>query len=104
MAERIECANYGVVITEDKATHGYYLVEWTSKSYTLQEEMDELQEGELVCDAMYLNPVGWARKWYTPGTGQTIIHIQHVVTGDIRLLEPSATVKLPRTCNQQEAI
>jgi hypothetical protein len=33
-----------------------------------------------------------------------LICIQHVVAGDVELLEPSAIVKLPRTCNQNEAI
>jgi hypothetical protein len=106
MAEQIECNNYGAVMTEDEATHGYYLVEWTSEPYALQEETDEFREGELVCDATYLDPVGRARNWYTPGTstGVTLIRIQHVVAGDVKLLSPSPTVKLPRTCNRQEAI
>jgi hypothetical protein len=35
----------------------------------------------------------------------TLIRIpQHVVSGDVKLLAPSPTVKLPRTCNWQEAI
>ena len=69
--------------------------------------MDEFQEGELVCDATYCNPVGRARNWYTPGTTaveNALIRIQTVVVGSLALLEPSATVKLPRTCNRREAI
>jgi hypothetical protein len=106
MAEQIEWSNYGAVMTEDEATHGYYLVEWTSEPHALQEETDEFWEGELVCDATYLDPVGRARNWYTPGTSTCVmlIRIQHVVSGDVELLTPSPTVKLPRTCNRQEAI
>jgi hypothetical protein len=42
MAEIIECTSYGAIMTEDEATYRYYLVQWTSKPYTLLEEMDEL--------------------------------------------------------------
>jgi hypothetical protein len=27
---------YGAVMTEDEATHGYHLVQWTAELYTLQ--------------------------------------------------------------------
>jgi hypothetical protein len=94
-------------MTEDKATHRYCIVQWTSMPYTLQEETDEFQEVKLVCDATYLNPIGCTRNWYTPGTGTVetnLIQIQHVVIGDIQLLQPSAMVKLPQTCNQHEEI
>ena len=70
MAESVECDRYGAVMTEDKATQGYYsIVWWHSMPYTLQEELDEFQEGKLVCDATYLDPVGQARNWYTSGNG-----------------------------------
>jgi hypothetical protein len=58
MAKEIESSSYGAVVIEDEATHRYYLVQWTSVPCTLQEEMDEFQEGKLVCDGTYLNPVG----------------------------------------------
>ena len=93
-------------MTEDEATHGYYIVQWTLVPYTLQEEIDEFQEGELVCDATYCNPVGRARNWYTPGTTpeeNALIRIQTVVVGSLDLLEPSEMVKLPQTCNRRKA-
>jgi hypothetical protein len=34
MAEIIECPMYGAVMTEDKANHGYYIVQWTSMPAT----------------------------------------------------------------------
>ena len=66
MAEEIESEGYGAVMTEDEATHGYYLVQWRSEPYALQEKTDEFREGELVCDATYLEigtpqaPAVWA--------------------------------------------
>jgi hypothetical protein len=56
--EIVQCSSYGVVMIEEEATHGYYLVKWASEPYMLQEEMEELLEGVLVCDAMYLSAVG----------------------------------------------
>ena len=104
MAEEIEEGQYGAVITEDKDTHGYYLVAWVSGAYALQEETDEYQEGELVADATYFNPVGAARNWYTPSTVTTLVRVQHVVAADVDLLkETESTVKLPSTCNREQA-
>ena len=104
MAEEIEEGQYGAVITEDEDTHGYYLVAWASGAYTLQEETDEYQEGELVAEATYFNPVGAARNWYTPSTLTTLVRVQHVVAADVNLLsERESTVKLPSSCNREQA-
>ena len=40
MAEAIEEGNFGAVMTEDKNTHGCYLVCWVAEPYALQEETD----------------------------------------------------------------
>ncbi len=64
MADEIEEGHYGAVMTEDKNTHGYY---------ASQEDTDEWMIGELICDGTYLNPVGRARNWYTPGNEQVTI-------------------------------
>jgi hypothetical protein len=100
MAEVIEEGNFGAVMTEDVNTHGYYLVCWESATYTVQEDTDEWAIGELVCDGTcYLNPVGRARNWYTPGDDRVTVQVQHAVAADILLEKPSASVKLPSTCN-----
>ena len=45
------------------------LVKWTSNSYTFQSYcrigMDGIKVGELVCDAVYLNPFDYPKQWYT---------------------------------------
>jgi hypothetical protein len=59
MAENIEVGSIGAFLTEDKDVDGYYLVEFTSEPYTLQEatlltEYEpplQLEEGKLVCEA-----------------------------------------------------
>ena len=69
MAKGIKEGKIGAFSMEDKETSGYYLVEWRSEAYTLQEdtvltEFDpplELQAGELVVDATYLKLVPRAK-------------------------------------------
>jgi hypothetical protein len=98
VGEEIIQGGYGAVLTEDEETHGYYVVTWTSDPYTSQDE-----NAELVCDAKFLNPVGRAPLWYTPSSINTVFLLQHVVAGNLVLLEPSSIVALPNTCNRREA-
>jgi hypothetical protein len=104
MAEDIEEGEYGAVMTEDNNTHGYYLVRWASETYAAQEDTDEWAIGELVVDATYLNPVGRARNWYTPGDDRVTIRVQHVVAAALVLEQPSDEVKLPSNCNRRDAL
>ena len=63
VADDIEEGYIGAVVATDAdADGGYYIFRWTRKpSFTDQES------GQLVCPGEYLNPVGRAPKWYTPG-------------------------------------
>ena len=71
MAENIEVGSIGAFRTEDENADGYYLVQFTSEPYTLQEatlltEYEpplQLDEGELVCEATYFEKVPRARFW-----------------------------------------
>ena len=73
-ATLIEEEKYGAFSTLDEDADGYYIVQWTSTPYTLQEDMElkeytpaiRIKAGELVCDAVYYNKVAGARGWYTP--------------------------------------
>ena len=63
--------DYGTIIIIDKNSEsGYYLVKWTSDSYTLQSshklEKYGINTGGLVFDALYFNPVANVKHWYTP--------------------------------------
>ena len=63
--------DYGEISTIEKnAENWYYLGKCTSDSYTLQSShnigRDVIKVGELVCDAVYLNPFANFNKWYTP--------------------------------------
>ena len=64
----ISDSNYGEISTVDKnAENGYYLVKWTSYSYTLHSShkifRDVIKAISLVSDAVYLNPFANFKKW-----------------------------------------
>ena len=104
MAEAIFENGFGAIMTEDKQAHGYYLVEWCGLPYTLQEDSDEIQAGDLVCEATYLNQVERAPYWYTPSDMTTVVRLQHVVGADLEMNQPSASIKLPSNCKHKDAV
>jgi hypothetical protein len=112
MSERMEAGKYGAFVTDDPKSDGYYLVEWMTPPYTLQdderlEEYDPpiiIPKGELVCDAKYWSKVPGARQWYVPEEdSMTVVRVKQVIAPDIELLAISANVKLPNTCNKRAA-
>jgi hypothetical protein len=104
MAEAIFEKGFGAIMTEDEQTHGYYLIQWCGLPYTLQEDSDESQAGELVCEATYLNPVERAPYWYTPSDIATVVRLQHVVGADLEMNQPSPSIKLPSNCKREDAL
>ena len=65
MSEKILSTMYGAIRTDDESADEYYILQWTSEPYKLQEDK-EMQgyspittayAGEIVCDAVFLNPV-----------------------------------------------
>jgi hypothetical protein len=111
VAERIEDGLFGAFLTDDPDSDGYYVVQWTSDPYTLQEsiELEEydpplhLEAGELVCEARYLNKVPRARQWYTAPTTDlpTTVRLQQVIDPMLELLEISPANKLPNNCDKR---
>ena len=55
---------YGAMRTDDEISDGYYIIQWTSIIYTLQEDKEmksyksaiTAYDGEIVYDAVFLNP------------------------------------------------
>ena len=83
-----------VVISDEDADGGYYLIKWTGTPYTDQES------GELVCPGDHLLPVGRAPKWYTPGEDSDVVLVKHVVLGKVQMEEFSETNPIPRSANR----
>ena len=80
-ALEIKSGNIGTFSTTNDETDGYYVVEWVSEPYTIEEDCTlneydvpiELCKGELVVKAKYLNPVPRAPKWYTPSELEVVV-------------------------------
>ena len=98
ISEGIVEGHYGAVVTEDpKAPDGYWIVEWTSIPYTDQ------ATGNLVADALYLNTVDYAPKWWTRSVQETKVKINNVVLADVKMIEikkkePNKNMP-PTSCN-----
>ena len=73
MNERILIGAFGAMRTNDEATQGYYLVKWITETYTVQKNTVMIGvkpqqsdfTGEIICDAVFWNPVPNAIDWYT---------------------------------------
>jgi hypothetical protein len=80
IAANIEIGGYGAIVTSDpEARDGYWMVEWTSESYTCQET------GKLVCDGFYLNEVKRGPKWWTPSGQAVTIPLLNIVMSDVKM-------------------
>lgn len=107
----IQQSNYGTFATQDPEADGYYVVQWTSLPYVLEEERElgefdppiVLQPGELVCDATYFNRVPRAARWYTPSEMKTVVRLRQVLKTDLILGPVSDKNKLPNTCQKTAA-
>ena len=62
----------------------------------------ELQAGELVVDATYLNLVPRAPLWYTPSELNTTVRVKQVLAASLNMLGISDGNKVPRGCNKRE--
>ena len=70
--DNIEYTTIGEFKTSDSNTPGYYIVQWTSNAYNLQEFYTchafnppvIIPEGELVCPAKFMTPMRKTSYWY----------------------------------------
>ena len=95
MAEKIAEGEVGAVSTSDDKTDGYYLVKWCGIPYTLQESVvntsfldnDTMEPGEMVCKAMYYNPVQLEnmKYWYFLSRYEALIPLQQVLRTGIKM-------------------
>ena len=95
ISDGIKEGHYGAVVTEDpKAPDGYWIVEWTSTPYTDQ------KTGNLVADALYLDTVAYAPKWWTRSVQVIKVKINNVVLADVKMIEIKK-MDQTKTCHQQ---
>ena len=111
MAQQVEIGSYGALATDDPDAKGYYVLQWTSNPYTLQDdtELTEydppeiVEKGTLVCEGNYLNKVPRAKDWYTPSLVKAIARLQFVIDPNLFLEEESNVCKLPNNCDKRQA-
>jgi hypothetical protein len=111
VAERIDVGLFGAFLTNDPDSAGYYVVQWTSEPYTLQDAIDvdeydpplHLEAGKLICQAHYLHMVPRMRQWYTVPTTDlpTTLRLQQVIDPSLEMLAISPSNKLPSNCDKR---
>ena len=110
MSEKILTTMYGAMRPDDEITDGYYVVQWTSEPYTLQEDKDincyipsvTAYAGEDICDAVFLNPVNSAKYWLTPMNkrdGGIAVRLKQVLLSNITMMKIDKNNKLPKRYN-----
>jgi hypothetical protein len=111
MRGEISIGNIGAFATEDEATDGYYLVQWTGLPYELlsDREINEfeppliIRKGQLVCEASYYHmvPAG-PRRWYTPMADYAVtVRLQLVYATNLELQEISLNHPLPNNWSRR---
>ena len=95
-ADDIEYNTIGAFQTSDSNTHGYYIVQWTSNAYTLQEKYTchafdppvIIPEGELFFPAKFMTPTRKNSYWYHDKyeTIHVIVKLKQVVMPFIELI------------------
>jgi len=114
MNERILIVTFGTMRTDDETTQGYNLVKWIMESYTVQEDtvlmgvepQPSAFTGEIICDAVFWNPVPNAIDWYTPmfkREGLVIIRLKQVLITGMTMKMISDNNMLPNKCNKKQA-
>jgi hypothetical protein len=97
----IRIGKTGAFATEDPKFDGYYLVKWVSKPCVLEEPMTlaeyeppiHLPIGELVCNAIYLDWIPGAKRWWYETELLVTVRLQQVLMADLTLLPMSAQNK-----------
>ena len=95
VANAVFVNGYGALATDDNSVKvGYYILKWTSCPYHLQKDITVdtfdppmvLHAGDVVCEAVYLNPVFFTKFIYTHSDAKdmsTIVLLKHVVDSNI---------------------
>ena len=114
ISEKILITMYESMRTDDESTDGYYILQWRSESYTLQEDKEmegytptiAAYTGEIVYDAVFLNHVLNANYWYTlmkTGVGDVTVRFEQVLLPNIKMIKIDKITTLPKRCKKKEA-
>ena len=103
---------YGTIRKDDERTVGYYVLQWTSEPYILQEDKEiegytppiTFYAGEIVCDDIFLNLVHFSKYWYTLmkiGVGDVTVRLKQVLLPNITMMKIDKTHPLPKRCKKK---
>ena len=95
---------YWSIVTDDRKTHGYYILKWYRPPQKLQEGTNIFKSVDVLWNDTYLNPTHQEHNWYTQITIKTVVCVKHFLTENIDLQKPSSFIKLTNTCNHWENI
>ena len=87
----------------DDGEFKYYLVKWVGvprrverdETITVEANECQLQRGEWICEAVWLDNVPRAKFWFTVGGTKIIVRLKHVLHSALSLQPISDTNKLP---------
>jgi hypothetical protein len=73
----------GAIGTTDEESMGYYVVNWFSKPYALQDDTDGMlgiiNAGVMVAEVLYFNRVQHAPYWYTQLGITMVVKVRYVL-------------------------
>ena len=90
------------------------MIIWITEPYTVQydiimkgvESQQTAFAGEIICDALFWNPVPGAVNWYTPmkkWEGMVMIRLKQGLMTCVTTMKITEENMLPSTCNKKEA-
>ena len=114
MSEKILTTMHGAMRTDDENTDGYYVLQWTSGQYTLKEDKEmenytptiTVDAGEIVYDAVFLNPVYKTKYWHAPtkiGVEYITVRLKQVLLPNITMIKIYKINTLLKRCKKKEA-
>ena len=114
MSERILIGTFGAMSTNDETTQGYCAVKWMTEPYTVEEDtvmkgverQQSTLAGEIICDAVFWNPLSNVINWYTPMSkreGLVMIRLMQVLITGMTMKMISDKNMLPNKCNKKQA-
>lgn len=101
----------GVIRTRNEDTDEYCVAQWKSEPYTLQENtcMIDYESPikaytcEIVCDALFLNPVHNAKHWFTKmnqGNEDVTLGLKQILLSNVKIMRIGENNKFPIRYNK----
>ncbi len=102
VSSSVKAGGYGGYSVDDRNIK-YYLVQWVGlpwrvegdQTIVVEDNEYQLYQGEWVCEALWLNNVPWANRWFTVSATKIIVRMKHVLHANVALEPMSEDNRLP---------